>query len=207
MEQYKTTLQSNPLPFQSWKPVLSNEEPVSPQGKMEILHFSPHLIPACPGVVTDSSRVLQSYRSRCSAMLKTHLPEAELASTRCFISSNARWKRAQPLLVLLHHHFVVCEPRSEAQVQLVLLPTGLDEEVRTAPGGCRGAGGAGEPSLCSPCAARAPPQGLLPRWTAPLRGCDEPSRPLTERGAHRCASVTVQSEGPTGQLQNHGVNH
>lgn len=81
-------------------------------------------------------------------MLKTRPPEAELAPTRCFISSNARWKRAQPPLVLLRH-FAVCEPRSEGQAQLLLLPTGLAEEVRAVPGGAVVPGDPNSP----PCAA------------------------------------------------------
>lgn len=56
-------------------------------------------------------------------MLKTRLPEAELAPTRCFIHLNARWKRAQPLLVLLHH-FVVCEPRVRDKYSFCCSPLG-----------------------------------------------------------------------------------
>lgn len=100
-------------------------------------------------------------------MLKTRLPEAELAPTRCFISSNARWKRAQPPLALLRHHFAVCEPRSEGQAQLLLLPTGLAEEVRAVPAvlWCRGIRTAVlvHPSLCSPPrAAPVPRRGSCP---------------------------------------------
>lgn len=53
LQRDKATLQSNPPPFQSRKSVLSKEEPVSPQGKGEIGDFSPRLIGACPGDVTD----------------------------------------------------------------------------------------------------------------------------------------------------------
>lgn len=198
-----STIQSTALP--SRKSVLSKEGARQSARKRGDTDFSPRLLRACPGEVTDCSCpcVLQSYRSQCLAMLKTRLPDAELAPNRCFISTNARWKPAQPLLVLLHQHFVVCEPRSEGQVQLVLLPTGLAEEVRAVPGGCCGAGGAASP----PCAARLPPQGLLPRCTTPLCECDEPSRPATDRSARHCAGVTARSGGPTGQLQNHRVNH
>lgn len=143
------------------------KEPVSPQGKREIPYFLPRLLRTRPGDVTDCSCpcVLQSYRSQCLAMLKTRLRASELAPSRCFISSNARWKKCTTTTLRSVRPAV-----REGQVQLVLLPTGLAEEVRAVPGGRCGAGGSGQPSLCSP----GTPAGAPAPLNAPLREC-EPS--------------------------------